>query len=76
MYNYFVFQGLIRAGRQDLAEELCEKMVHLFACDIKKNGKTSESYHPITGEPIMEHSFLSWNCLIIKMIGDVKNFKK
>ena len=72
IYNYFMFEGLINAGRKDLAVELCEKMVHIFALDIEKNGKTSESYHPITGEPIMEYSFLSWNCLIIKMLKEIK----
>lgn len=72
IYNYFAFEGLLKAGRKDLAIELCEKMVHNFAHDIEKNGKTSESYHPITGEPIMKHNFLSWNCLIIKMLKEIK----
>lgn len=72
MYNYFAFEGLLKVGRMDLAEDLCDKMVTIFARDIEKNGKTSESYHPITGDPIMNHSFLSWNCLIVKMLKEIK----
>ena len=72
IYNYFVFEGLLKAGRKDLAEDLCGKIIHLYARDIEKNGKTDECYHPITGEPIMGHSFLSWNCLIIKMLKEIK----
>lgn len=68
IYNYFAFYGMLNAGRKDLAEEICEKMVENFAKDILANGKTDECYHPETGEPIMGKSFLSWNSLIVGMI--------
>ncbi len=72
IYNYLAFQSLKKAGRWDLAEDLCEKMVHLYATDIEKSGKVDECYDPLTGEAIMNRSFLSWNCLIIQMINEVK----
>ncbi len=71
IYNYIAFEGLIKTAREDLAKDLCEKMIGLFANDIIKNGKTDECFHPDTGEPIMGRSFLSWNCLIIKMMKEV-----
>jgi putative isomerase len=72
IYNYIAFYAMLNAGRKDLAEEVCEKMVENFAKDILKNGKTDESYHPETGEPIMGHSFLSWNSLIVDMINQIR----
>ena len=51
---------------------MCQKIVRLFAEDIKITGKTDECYHPITGQAIMNQSFLSWNCLIIKMLKELK----
>jgi putative isomerase len=71
IHNYFAYGFLMNMGRVDLARDLVLKQVHLYANDIKKNGKTDECYHPLTGEPIMGHSFLSWNCLIIKMLKEV-----
>lgn len=73
IYNYFAFFGLLNAGRKDLAETLCTRMVENFAKDILKNGKTDECYHPETGEPIMNKSFLSWNSLIVGMINALQN---
>ena len=61
IYNYFAFEGLIRAGRKDLAQDICQKIVRLFAEDIKITGITDECYHPITGQAIMNQSLLSWN---------------
>ena len=72
IYNYFAFYALIRAGRRDLAEDLCDKMVTLYARDIEKNGKVDECYDPLTGEPIMNLEFLSWNCLVIQMLRELK----
>lgn len=73
IYNYIAFQSLMKAGRRDLAEDLCGKMVSLYARDIEKTGKVDECYDPLTGEPIMGKSFLSWNCLIIQMLNEVGN---
>ena len=75
IYNYFMFNSLMAANRQDLAEDLCSKIISLYAKDIVKNGKVDECYHPLTGEPIMNRSFLSWNCLIIQMLNKLKNEK-
>lgn len=71
IYNYFSFYGLIKANRKDLAEDLCARAVDVYAEDIQKTGKICEAYHPITKESILDHSFLSWNILIIKMIGEI-----
>lgn len=72
IYNYIVFESLLKAGRKQLAQELCEKMILNFANDIKKTGKVDECYNPDTGEAIMNQSFLSWNCLIIKMLEEIR----
>lgn len=72
IYNYIAFHSLIKAGRKDLAKDLCEKMVNLYADDILKTGKVDECYDPMTGEPIMNKSFLSWNCLIIQMLNELR----
>ena len=72
IHNYFPFYGLIKSNRIDLAEDLCNRIVSTYADDINNTGKICEAYHPITGKPIMNHSFLSWNCLIIKMIKELK----
>ena len=55
-----------------MAEDLCEKMITLYARDIEKNGKVDECYDPLTGEPIMNLEFLSWNCLVIQMLRELK----
>lgn len=73
IYNYFIFNSLIKAGRRDLAEDICQKMVSLYAKDITENGKVDECYDPLTGKAIMDRSFLSWNCLIIQMLNKLKN---
>lgn len=70
LHNYIPFMGLLNAGRDDLAKDLCERLVKILARDIKKTGKVSECYHPMTGEPVIGLNFLSWNCLIIKMIKE------
>lgn len=70
IYNYLAFESLKKAGRDDLAKDLCEKMLDNFYKDIEKNGKVDECYYPETGEPIMNQSFISWNALIIKMIKE------
>jgi putative isomerase len=70
IYNYLAFESLKRAGRDDLAKDLCDKMTNNFYNDIVKNGKVDECYNPDTGEPIMNQSFISWNALIVKMIKE------
>ncbi len=72
IYNYFAFYGLLNAGRRDLAEDLLGRILPLFAKDIETTGKTDECYSPDNGAPIMGKSFLSWNALIIKMIGEIQ----
>lgn len=72
IYNYFAFCSLLKAGRADLAADLCERISALFARDIEKTGKVDECYHPLTGEAIMGKSFLSWNCLIVSMLKALK----
>lgn len=73
IYNYFAFKGLMNEGKRKLAKDICNKMILLFARDIKENDKTSESYHPDTGKPLLEHGFLSWNVLIISMLKELRN---
>lgn len=70
IYNYLAFESLKKAGRDDLAKDLCDKMTNNFYNDIVKNGKVDECYNPDTGEPIMNQSFISWNALIVKMIKE------
>ena len=72
IYNYLAFESLKKAGRDDLATDLCQKMLNNFAKDIEKSSKVDECYNPETGEPIMNQSFISWNCLIIKMLNECK----
>ena len=72
LHNYIPFKGLLNAGRKDLAKDLCYRLINVMADDIAKTGKVSECYSPDTGDPIMEHSFLSWNTLIIKMLKEIK----
>ncbi len=73
LHNYIPFIGLLKSGRKDLAKDLCYRLVNVMANDIVKYGTVSECYHPNTGERIMNHSFLSWNCLIIKMLKEIKS---
>lgn len=72
IYNYMAFESLLKVGCKDLAKDLCEKLVVNFAKDIREHGKVDECYNPETGEAIMNQSFLSWNCLIIKMLEDIR----
>lgn len=70
--NYCVFKGLLRAGRTDLASDLCDRTVKLLAADIKKNNAMSESYVPESGAPMMYGGFLNWNCLAVSMLKELK----
>jgi putative isomerase len=72
LHNYIPFKGLLNSGRKDLATDLCYRLVGVMANDIEKTGKVCECYSPDTGEPIMAYSFLSWNCLIIKMLKEIR----
>lgn len=73
LHNYIPFIGLLNAGRKDLAKDLCERLIPIMARDIEERGFVCECYSPDTGEPIMKHSFLSWNALIIKMLKEIKD---
>lgn len=72
IYNYMAFESLIIAGEKGEAKLLLQKIIANFARDIKKSGKVDECYNPDTGEAIMNQSFLSWNCLIIKMLEEIR----
>ena len=72
LHNYIPFVGLLKAGRKDLAKDLCGRLIKVLARDIKKTGKISESYDPMTGEPVLGLNFLSWNALMVKMIKEVE----
>ena len=73
LHNYIPFIGLLNAGRKDLAKDLCERLIPIMARDIEERGFVCECYSPNDGQPIMKHSFLSWNALIIKMLKEIKD---
>ena len=73
--NYCVYKGLKRNGFIKESKSLAEKTVRLLANDVRENGVMSESYHSETGKSQMNGGFLNWNCLVIEMIGDLKNEK-
>lgn len=66
--SYCVFDGLMKCGYRELAEDLADRTVTLLGKDIEKNGCMSESYVPETGEPMLWGGFLNWNCLVISML--------
>lgn len=70
--NYCLFEGFLRAGRRDLAEDMKDKTVRLLGMDIEKTGHMSESYIPETGEPMMYSGFLNWDCLAVSMIRELE----
>lgn len=65
--NYMVFSGLVRYGFDDVAKELAEKTINLFANDIETTGELHEYYVPETGEPVINAGFQNWNLLSINM---------
>ncbi len=67
--NYMVFKGLLNYGYQDLARELCDKTIEMFAKDIEENNAMHEYYDPETGKGVFNKDFLSWNMLVMNMIA-------
>jgi putative isomerase len=68
MANYFVWQGLLRYGHAEEADQLADKTIRLLAQDIRQSGAIHEYYDPETGRPLMNKGFLSWNLLVLEMI--------
>lgn len=67
--NYLTFQGLLRYGFEDEAQELVDKTVRLFGRDLERFGALHEYYQPDNGEPILNRGFQSWNLLVLNMIA-------
>ena len=65
--NFCVFEGLAGYGMKKEALALAESTMAYLAEDIRRNGNTSESYHPDTGRPFLHSGFLNWNCLAVSM---------
>ncbi len=66
--NYMTFEGLIKYGYLDEAEELAKKTITLFGQDLEKNGDIHEYYDPETGAGVHNKGFQSWNLLAVNMI--------
>lgn len=71
--NYMVFEGLLRYGYEDLAEELAVKTVKLFGQDLERCGEWHEYYDPETGDGIRNQGFQSWNLLSYNMAEWLRN---
>lgn len=69
--NYVVFQGLLRYGYREDAEELCRRTLLLLGEDLEKTGELHEYYDPSTGKPVMNGGFLNWNILAVNMVRDL-----
>lgn len=71
--NYMTFEGLLKYGYNDDAEELANKTIELFGRDIEECDELQEYYDPETGNGITNKGFQNWNLLAIKMANDIKN---
>ena len=69
--NYVVFQGLLKYGLREDAEELCRRTLRLLGEDLEKTGDLHEYYDPVTGQPVINGGFLNWNILAVNMVGDL-----
>ncbi len=65
--NYMVFRGLVNYGFDDVARELAEKTVNMFAADIAACGEMHEYYDPETAAPVINPGFQNWNLLAVNM---------
>ncbi len=65
--NYCIYKGLLRYGKNRLAERLRRASVALAEKSLREHGDLFESYHPDTGEPYLHAGFLSWNLLLLEM---------
>ena len=63
--QYCLWECLERVGMKQEADDLTQRVLHLLAMDIQKNGHMSESYRSDDGSPMMYSGFLNWNCLIL-----------
>lgn len=66
--NYCVYKGLVRYGKNQLAEKLKKATFELLGKNLKEHGELFESYQPDTGEPFMHPGFLSHNLPVIDML--------
>lgn len=65
--NYLVFRGLVNYGYNDIAKELAQKTIDMFANDIKECGEMHEYYDPESAKPVINPGFQNWNLLSINM---------
>jgi putative isomerase len=62
-----VFRGLVNYGYNDIAKELAQKTIDMFANDIKECGEMHEYYDPESAKPVINPGFQNWNLLSINM---------
>ncbi len=67
--SYCVIEGLKKYGYDEIARSIEERTVNLYGSNLDKFGDFFESYDPESGEPNLHPGFMSWNMLILQMLG-------
>jgi putative isomerase len=65
--NALVADGLIGAGRSDLALTLCRRTMAMLDADLAASKALHECYDPQDGTPLWASGFVSWNTLALGM---------
>ena len=68
MPNVLIWQGLVRYEQMDMAEQLRTATLELLGKNLKELGDIFESYHPDTGEPMLNPGYLGLNMPVMEML--------
>lgn len=73
LVNALVAYGLARYGYKDEALDVAQRLIAVFAGDLRANQTLHEYYDAEIGIPIFNPGFLSWNLMAMRLLRDLRN---
>lgn len=70
--NYLHAHGLMCYGFEKEAFEAAERIIEVCIKDIDTTGGMHECYNSETGEPLAAPNFVSWNMLLLNLLGELE----
>jgi len=75
LWDYMIFDGLVKYGYDDLAIELAGKMTEAARIQLSKNHNFWESYSPDNDVLNCPSNYI-WDSILAKLLIDVYTLKK